>query len=331
MKKPVVLSAVVLFIAGWGITPPSPSVNAQTPLVTPQTLPDATESATEAKSTIVLLDPGAQPRQILRFKPAANTKQTTVLTMNMDMTGTVDGQVMPNINMPAIQMTVESEVTQVEANGDTQIKVTYTDVDVVSDKTAPPELIQTLRSQLQPLQDLTITFVIDQQGITKDVNVSVPEDLDPNLQQLLQQMLNSLKQLSVTPFPETTVGVGATWQVSMAIPVPGLPFAQIQVLYEVESIEDDRVTLKTSMQQQSSPQEASQMNLPGAPPGVNFQVKSFSLQSAGTITIGFDQIMPLEGMMSTLSTMEFLVTEPESEQEMLMRMTSSMQMTMDSR
>ncbi|MEQ9672439.1 hypothetical protein [Coleofasciculus sp. G2-EDA-02] len=331
MKKPILLSAVVLLIAGWGITPPSPSVNAQTPLVTPQTLPEGSEPAAEAKSTIVLLDPGAQPRRSLRFQPAPNTKQTTVLTMNMDMTGTVDGQMMPNINMPAIQMTIESEVTQVEANGDAQIKVAYTDVDVVSDTTAPPELIQTLRSQLQPLQDLTITFVIDQQGITKDVNVSVPEDLDPNLQQLLQQMLNSLEQLSATPFPETTVGVGATWQVSMAIPVPGLPLDQIQVLYEVESIEDDQVTLKMSMQQQSSPQEASQMNLPGAPPGVNFQVQSFSMQSAGTITIGFDQIMPLKGMMSTLSTMEFLVTEPESEQETLMRMSSSVQMTMDSR
>ncbi|MEQ9548076.1 MAG: hypothetical protein RIM23_00405 [Coleofasciculus sp. G3-WIS-01] len=328
MKKPVVLSAVVLLIAGWGITPPSPSVNAQTPLVAPQTLPDATESAAEAKSTIVLLYPGAQPRQILRFKPAANTKQTTVLTMNMDMTGTVDGQVMPNINMPAIQMSVESEVTQVEANGDAQIKVTYTEVDVVSDKTAPPELIRTLRAQLQQLKDVTITFVIDEQGITKDVNVSLPEDLDPNLEQLLQQMLSSLEQLSAVPFPEEAVGVGATWQVSSAVPVSELPLDQIQVLYEVEDIEDDQVTLKMSMQQQS--QESSQMDLPGAPPGVNFKVQSFATQSAGTMTIGFDRIMPLNGMMSTLSNMEFLVTAPESDQETLMRMSSSVQIMMDS-
>jgi hypothetical protein len=54
------------------------------------------------------------------------------------------------------------------------------------------------------------------------------------------------------------------------------------------------------------------------------------MQSAGTMTIGFDQIMPLNGMMSTLSNMEFLVTEPESEQEKLMRMSSSMQIEMDS-
>jgi hypothetical protein len=326
MKKPFLLSAALLLITGSGITPPSPSVNAQTPLI--ETIPDSTESAAEAKSTIVLLDPGVQPRQILRLKPTANTKQTTVLTMNMDMRGTVDGQVMPDVNMPPIQMTIESEVTQVEANGDAQIKVTYTDVDVVSDTTAPPELIQNLRSQLQQLQDVTISYVINQQGITKDVNVSLPADLDPNLQQLLQQMLSSLEQLSAAPFPKAAVGVGATWQVSSAVPVSGLPLDQVHVLYEVEDIQEDQVTLKMSMQQQS--QESSQMNLPGTPPGVNFQIQSFGMQSAGTMTIGFDQIMPLNGMMSTLSNMEFLVTEPESEQEKLMRMSSSTQIEMDS-
>lgn len=326
MKKPLLLSAALLLTTGSEITPPSPSVNAQTPLI--ETIPEEVESATEAKSSIVLLDPGIQPRQILRLKPAANSKQTTVLTMNMDMTGTVDNQVMPNVNMPPMQMTIESEVTQVEANGDAHIQVTYTDVDVVSDTTAPPELIQTLRSQLQQLQDVTIKFVMNQQGITKDVDVSLPEDLDPNLQQLLQQMLSSLEQLSAAPFPEAAVGVGATWQVSSAIPVPGLPLDQVQVLYEVEEIEPDQVTLKMSLQQQS--QESIPMNLPGTPPGVNFQIQSFGIQSAGTMTIGFNQIMPLSGMMSTLSNMELLVTEPESQQERLMRMTSSIQIEMDS-
>ncbi len=326
MKKPLLLSAALLLTTGSEITPPSPSVNAQTPLI--ETIPEEVESATEAKSSIVLLDPGIQPRQILRLKPAANSKQTTVLTMNMDMTGTVDNQVMPNVNMPPMQMTIESEVTQVEANGDAHIQVTYTDVDVVSDTTAPPELIQTLRSQLQQLQDVTIKFVMNQQGITKDVDVSLPEDLDPNLQQLLQQMLSSLEQLSAAPFPEAAVGVGATWQVSSAIPVPGLPLDQVQVLYEVEEIEPDQVTLKMSLQQQS--QELIPMNLPGTPPGVNFQIQSFGIQSAGTMTIGFNQIMPLSGMMSTLSNMELLVTEPESQQERLMRMTSSIQIEMDS-
>ncbi|MEQ9368314.1 MAG: hypothetical protein RIG63_04680 [Coleofasciculus chthonoplastes F3-SA18-01] len=81
---------------------------------------------------------------------------------------------------------------------------------------------------------------------------------------------------------------------------------------------------------QINPPQPHQMNLPGTPPGVNFQIQSFAMQSAGTMTIGFDQIMPLSGMMSTLSNMEFLVTEPESKQEMLMRMSSSMQIEMDS-
>jgi len=327
MKKPLLLSAALLLTTGSGITPPSPSVNAQTPLI--ETIPEEVESATEAKSSIVLLDPGVQPRQILRLKPAVNSKQTTVLTMNMDMTGTVDNQVMPNVNMPPIQMTIESEVTQVEANGDAHIQVTYTDVDVVSDTTAPPELIQTLRSQVQQLKDVTIKFVMNQQGITQDVDVSLPEDLDPNLQQLLQQMLSSLEQLSTAPFPEAAVGEGATWQVSSAVPVSGLPLDQVQVLYEVEEIEPDQVTLKMSLQQQS--QESKPMNLPGTPPGVNFQIQSFGIQSAGTMTIGFNQIMPLSSMMSTLSTMELLVTEPKSQQEKRMRMTSSMQMEMDSR
>lgn len=328
MKKPLILSATLLLTTGWGITPPSPSVQAQTPLV--QNISESTDSVTEAQSTITLLDPGTQPRQVLQFRPVPNSKQTTVMTMNIDMRGTVNGQLMPNINMPAIKITVESEVTQVEANGDAHIRVGYTDINVVSDQNTPPELIEMLRSQMQQLKGLSITFVIDEQGISKDMNVSLPDNLDPNLQQFLQPMLNSLEQFSGTPFPEEPVGVGATWQLSLSVPMAGFPLQQLQILYEVEEIQDNQVTLKMSIQQDSNLQDLSQFKLPGAPPGVNVNIRALRMQSSGKMTIGLDRILPLAGRMSTLSNMDMVVTEPESQQETLMQMTSSVQMIIDS-
>lgn len=330
MKKPLFLSSLVFLIAGWGTTPPPTPLKAETPFVVAQLSPDSTDNVAEVQEAVELLDPGIQPRRQLRFTPAANTRQTTVLTMNMNMRGTVNGQVMPVMDFPAIEITMEAEVPKVDANGDSYINLSYSNIDLASGTTAPPEVVNAMRSQFKKIMEMKISYVIDNQGKTKDMNVVLPEDIDPNLQQFMEQLLKSLEQISVSPFPEEPVGIGAQWLVSSSIPHAGLPLNEVRVLYQLVNFQDDAIVLNVSLQQEPDPQSSGPLNLPGLPPDIDFNIQSFGIQSSGTMTMRLDQIMPLSGIMSTLATMEFTIKDPNSEQEMRMNTISSVEMTMES-
>ncbi|MBE9126599.1 MULTISPECIES: hypothetical protein [unclassified Coleofasciculus] len=333
MKKPLFLSSLVFLLAGLGTTPPPTPASTQAPLVVSQVPPDSTESAAPvepAQTTIELLTAGEQPRQQLRFTPGVNTQQTTVMTMNMDMRGTIDGQVMPTMDLPPITMTVEADVTEINADGDIRVQMSYVDIDVASDKTAPQELVEVMRSQLEQLKDVEISYVITNQGTVQDVKVALPETIDPSLKQWMDQMLSSLEQLSAAPFPEEPVGVGAQWLVTSSVPGTGLPLDNVRILYELEDFQDGAVVLSMKMEQQADPETASELNLPGLPPNVDFDIKSFSMQTTGTMTANLNQIMPVSGVMSTLSNMEFAITDPNTDQETLVNMVSSIEMTIES-
>ncbi|HBB32578.1 MAG TPA: hypothetical protein DDZ80_29205 [Cyanobacteria bacterium UBA8803] len=330
MKKPLFLSCSVLLIAGLGATSPSTPITIQTPLAISQLSQGSGNSTRAVQPKIELLDAGAQPRQQLTFKPAANAKQTTLLTMEMDMVGTVDGQVMPTLDFPTVTMTLESQVTKVDANGDIHIELFYSDVAVASDTTAPPEVIETMRSQLQAITQMRMSYAIDNQGKTKNVKVVLPENLDPNIKPWIEQMLSSLEQLSGLPFPGEAVGVGAKWRLSSPLPDGGIPLNNLTVLYELVTIQDNSLDVKFTMEPQSTPQALSEFNLPGLPPGLDVDIKSFALQSTGTITLGLDRILPTSGTMSVGSTMEFAIKEPNSKAETLLNMRSSIKITMNS-
>ena len=273
MKKLLFLGSACLFlVAGIKTTP-------ATPLLVTESPAPATKTALPAQ--LEVLTTGTEPRQELRLKPQANTKQLMTITTNMDIANTLAGQAAPKIKTPATVMKMEALVTQVDGNGDIHSKFTYTEADVVADAAVAPEILEAVRSALKKMVGLTGNLITDNRGQVKASNITLPEDIDPLTKTLLSQISTSLEQMS-SPIPQEAVGIGAKWRVSSQLKISSINMNQ-STIYELVSLKDNVATLKVAVEQQANAQEITLLGIPTG--GANVSLKSLSSQGQGQITL----------------------------------------------
>ena len=328
MKKPLFLGCLVLLIAGCAGKTPSSAVSSENSSKTAQLSQDkeTAKNPTAAQNQIELVNAGGEPRQQLRFTPAANTKQTVKMTMKIDAAMSVGGQTQPTMATPPMQMTMEAQVTKVDANGDIHANFSYTDADIVADANTPKEMVSAMRTQLNKVVGMSGSMVIDNQGNTKNVSLNVPETADPNTKQMVQQTVSSLKQIS-SPVPTEAVGVGGKWRYPSSATVNGMTLKQTAT-YELVGLKDNVATIQVNVEQQGAGQK---MNPPGLPPGASVDLKSLTSQGNGKVTMALNRILPMNSAMSVRSNMEMGVKESSSEKETTMGMQSTMEINLESK
>jgi hypothetical protein len=258
---------------------------------------------TPTTAAIELIDAGApQGRQALRFKPAVNTKDMVTMIMNMDMKMQLSGAQMPS-KLPPIMTKMETTVTKVEPNGDIHYTFRYVDSDVSTGGSLPPQVLESMRSQMKKLKGLTGTGVSGDQGQFKSLNFQAPKTLDANTKQLLDQMSKSMETLSAQ-LPAEPVGIGAKWRVIQPINVGTINLNQTAT-YELVSIANGVVNLKGTIAQDAKFQR---LNQPGLPNNVVMNLKSMSSTGQWDTTLRLDRLLPMKAVMSLTSQSDMEVS-----------------------
>lgn len=288
MKK-LFVSSVCLLIAGWGLKLLPVSVKAETPSVVKQSNISTKIALDVVPPQVELLNAGAEPRQQLRFKPAVNSRETTDITINMNILAiSVNGKSLPNVQMPTITLKMETVITQVDSNGDIHYQFSYTNADVVTDSTTPPQLVATLRPQLKKIVGLRGSGIVDNRGQIKAYNLVFPETLDQSTKQLLKQMSNSVEQTSA-PVPEQPVGIGAEWRVSSSPNQSQISFTQLST-YQLVGLQNHVATIRFTQEQHAT-----------AP---NSTLKLLDSQGQGQVTADLNRLMALDSTTSVRSNSE---------------------------
>jgi hypothetical protein len=326
MKKSLFVGCLLLLVAGGTQKLSSTAVRAENPSQAAQLSKQSAKTPSPAQNQLKLLSMGTEPRQPLRLAPSANTKQTAQMNMKIDVEMSVGGQTQRLPAPPSIQTTVESNVTKVDANGDIHVNLSYLNSDVVGDANTPPQLLNAMRSQMKKLSGMSSSAIIDNQGNTKEVTFNLPQELDPTTKQMMEQVMNSIKQLS-SPIPAESVGVGAKWQFPNSVVVNGMTLNQITT-YELVALQGNVATLQVSIEQQANSQK---MNPPGLPAGTSVDLKSMNSTGNGQVTIALNQILPIHSNMSVHTNMEMAVKNAGSQKEMVMGMNSVMEMNFQSK
>ncbi|NEO97702.1 MAG: hypothetical protein F6K58_03140 [Symploca sp. SIO2E9] len=325
MKKTLFTGSACLLLAIGTLKPAPAEITTQTPSVIAQLTNDSLQPVATVEEEVELLDPGTEPRQELRFQPQVNLKQTTIMTMNMNMAMSLAGNPMSGVNLPTTVMTMETIVTKVDANGDIHYQSSCTDADVVVDATVPPEVSKTMKEQIKQIIGLGGSFVADNRGRTKQGNFVIPEGIDERIKPMIKQLSNSLEQLSY-PLPEAAVGIGAKWQVSNLLNLNSMNLTQT-ANYELVSLEDDVAILEVSIQQQADSQE---LKPPGMPAGAILTLNSYDAQGQGNVKMPLKQLMPISSNFSMTSNTQVQVKQAGSNEETVMGTKLSMEMTLES-
>ncbi len=326
-KKTLFLASLCLATAGWAIELSPASLSAETPLVVQQPAGGVSAPAANSKTAQVeLLNPGVEPRQQLRLKPAIDVKETTVMTLKMDMEISALGRSSP-AKSPVSVMTFETKVTKIDPNGDIHYESAYTNVDITGDTgNTPPAVRDAMRSTLKSMVGMKGSFIMDNRGFNKGGNFILPQGADNNLKQMVRQMSKSLEQLA-SPLPAEAVGKGAKWRVSSSSDFSGIKVNDIST-YELASWQDGVASVNVSIEQQANPQN---ITSPQLPPGTTLTLKSLASQGRGSTTMRLDRLIPVRSTWSVSSNSEMSAKTAGSSQESPITTKMVMEITLESK
>ena len=282
MKK--VLIASILVGGMWGVTVPAPATAQSAPTVQPA-------AATTNSPKLELIDAGAEPRRELKFRPAANSRQTITLTMGMSMQMMMGETPLPKTPLPKMVLKIDAIVKQVDPSGDIHCSFTYSDVRAIAAPDTPPEMLAAIQKNLNSLKDIKMELVTSSTGQIRSKNLILPKNIDPVLKQTLSQFDRSIEQLS-TQLPDGKLGLGAKWRNQSALTVGGIQIDR-SLTYEIVKIDATGMTIKTIIAQSSPPQD---LPLPaGAGKDLKAKLNSMTSTGEGESVMMFDALLPIAG------------------------------------
>lgn len=324
MKKTLFVGSLLLFTAGLGLKPIVLQAVAKQ-VVNPTQSPAARVS----QPKVELLNAGAQPQQVLRFKPVVNTTETSTISLNIDVKSSspsISG-VPRSTKFPSPKMTMETIVTKIDPNGDIHYKFRYTDADITGDASIPAAVLKEAQTEVKKMVGVSGLFVMDDRGNTKSTSLSIPKGVDATTRQVIEQSFRSLDQLSA-PLPEAAVGIGATWKTLMPVKIYGISLNQTGT-YQLVSLKDGVATLKVSIEQQAQGQKIA---LPAeTPKGMDITLKSLNTKGQGQLTVRLDRLLPSIATLSMTSIAQIQYAMPGTSELLKVGTETQLNLTLQSK
>lgn len=190
----------------------------ETTSTTSTTLPDSTATTAGADERadapeVDVLDPGAEPRQELRYRLEPGSAYQFLQELAFEQT--ISGTTVTYTTSTETSVTVESVDDDVAT---IRLVSGATTVEVPAD--APPELATQLESAMAALEGAVTTLRMDARGRVLDSDIDLG-DGGGLVASLADQLTSSMSQLAV-PFPDEPVGPGARWRTTVDFDVSGV-------------------------------------------------------------------------------------------------------------
>jgi hypothetical protein len=252
--------------------------------------PPETKAAAQTSTTQVkLLEPGAEPRKVLRLHPNPGDKQTLAFSMKMAMETKVGEMETPAMKLPVIKMSLEVTVKGVAENGDITYEMVMGDIGVSDEPGVTPQIAEVMKSAFSGVKGLSGSGTISRSGFSKGFEFKAPPDSNPQARQVVDQMKEFYTELAA-PLPEEAVGPGAKWEVKMPLKTQGMTIDQTAT-YEVVSLEGESLTTKSTIVQQAANQKIQNPAMPG------IKVDLTKMTGTGTSERTFDlaKLLPTAG------------------------------------
>ncbi len=250
---------------------------------------EAPAAAAPSKSGVKLLEPGAEPRTVLRYHPKAGDKQLAIMNVkiktDMPMPQAAPGGAPAQVPViPALTIPMDMTVQSVAANGDITFESVIGDAGFKEEPGMQPELVQGLKMQLAGLKGLTVVGVTSSRGISKKIDFKPTANADPQAKQMMDQIKEGAGNLNV-PFPDEAVGVGAKWELKKVTKVQVMSIEQTGT-YELSALEGDKLTAKYTIDISSTAPAG-----PGAAAAPNAAAGQMSGHATGSANLDLSKLV----------------------------------------
>lgn len=269
---------------------------------------------------VELIEAGEAPLQEVRYKPRVGETQTAVMTISIDMSMSMAGNAMPAQAIPAQKVTFDTTVEEINADGDIKFSFLYTGAEVVDDPKNPSAMAPMLEEMVKSLKGATGTATVTNRGMTQSAEFTIPEDMAPQMKQMLDGMKESMNRIS-SPVPSEPIGLGAKWKVTQNLVANGMQIVQTSN-HEIIKLDTGGFTMAINVTQTADPQEIKNAALPA---GTKLSLVSLDTDGQGTSQVETGSIIPVQSSLSikTQSTMDVEVAGQKQQ------MTTDVKMSME--
>jgi hypothetical protein len=186
-------------------------------------------------------------------------------------------------------------VASVSPEGDMRCTFKIGEPELASDPNANPQIVAAMKKSLSGLDNITGYAVITNRGFTKEADLTVGANIDPQLKQLLDGMRQSLHQLAA-PMPAEPVGKGARWQTTMKPEMNGIRLDQVAV-YELVEMSRSSIKLTVTMEQHAGQQKVTR-------DGMTFELISLESKGSGDMSFDLAQLIAAPAALAMKSAMQ---------------------------
>ena len=276
---------------------------------------------TAPKVPIKVLSNGSEPRVALKFHPTVGDKHDMAMSLKMSMAMTMAGKDMPAMNIPAMNMTIGTEIKDIAADGDITYVLIMKDATLADDPAAVPAVATAMKATLAKFNGITGTGKMTDHGIVKSIDLKLGEAVDPQTAQTLSQMKDSFNSSSFA-LPEEPVGAGARWEYKSRIKSQGMSIDQT-INYELVSITGDQITLNTTLTQTAANQKITNP----AMPALKVDLTKMTGNGTGKSTVDLSQMCPLSATLDEDIDIGMGLNIGQQKQSMSMKMTMNIGFT----
>jgi hypothetical protein len=251
----------------------------------------AAPAAEEPMILLRMLEPGAEPRRVLRwsFVPGRREAWTT---------RTEHAQSIQVHDKPAVAVAGVSEqefevvVSEVDAEGRARLAWTFHPERPLLEGGATPASVARQQKISDSLGTVTGTSRLTSAGVSFDAALRSDRSLDADARKYLVGLEETMRNTS-TRLPDDPVGVGAKWETTQIKDLAGIRY-QETARYTVLSLEGDRMRIEFEFDAEAPDQPLVQ---PGVPAEANVRVLEFSFKGQGSSTLDLGRAVPIENAM----------------------------------
>lgn len=242
---------------------------------------------------IELVNAGAEPRQLIRYKLAPSTTTPLEVTIDVDMR-TLDR----TVALPSLVVALDLAAGTADAKGATKMKASVVGGSALARAESDPALVRVMERQATILAGLVMTFDLSPSGQVANTKV---EATNRDLSEPMQKDVATLTQLSeqlAMALPDQPIGVGAIWKHRRTVKQNQLTLVTMTTV-EVTAIDGDKITFKSSTEVTGADQtlaEGSATAEVTAIRGTGTQTGTFDLSKAivlgtSTATLSFELVV----------------------------------------
>ncbi len=267
---------------------------------------------TKREPALVVLDAGAEPRQLLRFAPTVHVPERIETTYKVRaataFTNTVLETGHRSADYPAVKVVERAEVTGIDANGDALVGSEIEDAQVLEDL-IDPKLRDSLVAQASQLKGSHGSWRRSPAGTVADVIYRAPQ-ASPALRKRLEDMSDMVQALAA-PLPDVPVGVGASWVVTSRTTVSRVTWDR-KATYRLRDLTGGTAVLDATIEMHAGSQALS------VEPNATLRLTSGSASGTGELSISLGGVFAT-GDTRTTSEMNYTIVRGHQ------RITSTMQ------